>query len=59
MFTLTGVRVVDADGTREANVVIDESTGRIASVGDETEGETGHCSVRWSRRDSSTPTFTS
>ncbi|MFK8213756.1 metal-dependent hydrolase family protein [Haloferax volcanii] len=44
MFTLTGVRVVDADGTREANVVIDESTGRIASVSDETEGETRHCS---------------
>ncbi|AFK20590.2 amidohydrolase family protein [Haloferax mediterranei ATCC 33500] len=40
MFTLTGARVVDADGVREANVVVAESTGRIESVGDEVEGET-------------------
>ncbi|KAB1194051.1 amidohydrolase family protein [Haloferax sp. MBLA0076] len=39
MFTLTGARVVDADGTRDANVVIDETTGRIESVGDDIDGE--------------------
>ncbi|WP_416841200.1 amidohydrolase family protein [Haloferax sp. DFSO52] len=40
MFTLTGGRVVDADGSRDANVVVDDSAGRIESVGDDVEGET-------------------
>ncbi|MFC7201900.1 amidohydrolase family protein [Haloferax namakaokahaiae] len=40
MFTLTGAQVVDVDGTREANVVVDEESGTIVSVGDEIEGET-------------------
>ncbi|WP_411963663.1 amidohydrolase family protein [Haloferax sp. YSMS24] len=46
MFTLTGGRVVDVDGTREANVVVDETTGRIEAVGDVVEGETRDVSGR-------------
>ncbi|SEM05351.1 metal-dependent hydrolase family protein [Haloferax larsenii] len=39
MFTLTDATVVDVDGVREANVVVDEATGRIESVGDRVDGE--------------------
>ncbi|WP_396612399.1 amidohydrolase family protein [Haloferax sp. S1W] len=39
MFTLTGTTVVDVDGPRTANVVVDDSTGRIDSVGDRVEGD--------------------
>ncbi|WP_049907687.1 metal-dependent hydrolase family protein [Haloferax elongans] len=39
MFTLTGATVVDVDGVRKSNVVVDETTGRIESVGDRVDGE--------------------